>query len=623
MNTAIRVSNLTKTYRIYSGRRLLAAQAFQLLTRNLQGQLLYALQDVSFEVAKGEIFGIIGHNGSGKSTLLKILSGITRADSGAIDIRGRVTSLLELGVGFEPELTGRENIYLYASLLGLQRSWVENQEENIIKFSGIRNFIDSPVKSYSSGMLIRLAFATAVHTDPDILLLDEVLGVGDTEFQHRSFQAIQKAVERGVTVLIVSHGLTFVGNFCSRVMCLNQGRIAGIGLPEQVVHTYMDSISVREKICEIGHGELRVSFLPAGFHIERSGILYTIARGVSVNLRKWDADFMSSEAAWSVIDLKDDEVWLRLRWGHWNLEMEWHIRIPDESSIEWTIENGPNLHLDVDNLEIEAMVSGSYRTYILPEEIRAFPGTVNRGFNMEYLLAQQQPRRFLGVAAGSEDQSALILDFTESPATGSSMIITGGNLMPGHILKRSFAAQPDQEPIRTRIHLFNELDLADFRRKNQQSREVKSKGLELKLESGCLMLYRDGTLLTRAPGLFTLPNPNSRQIRLDWELIDTVTGLHLRATDLDSPLVSIWKIEATDCGLLWSLDIEFLEHMDIHEIPIYFPLVSGPEDSPDIGMITRWDPESRSLIAVTALPESVQTPSRIHAGSGLITDGAH
>ncbi|MCD4655597.1 ABC transporter ATP-binding protein, partial [bacterium] len=278
MNIALSVSNLTKTYRIHKNRQLLAAQPLQLLRRNMNGELLYAIKDISFEVERGEIFGIIGHNGSGKSTLLKVLSGITRPDAGSFNLQGRVTSLLELGVGFEAELSGRENLYLYGSLIGLPREVVAEKEEAIIKFSGISKFIDVPVKTYSSGMLIRLAFSTAIHTDPDVLLLDEVLGVGDNEFRHRSFQAIQKSVERGATVIIVSHGLSLIGSFCSRVMCLQQGQVVALGPAESVIQTYMDTLCVREMICEIVKENTRLRFLSGGFQIEHDGTVLTVVR---------------------------------------------------------------------------------------------------------------------------------------------------------------------------------------------------------------------------------------------------------------------------------------------------------------------------------------------------------
>jgi ABC-type polysaccharide/polyol phosphate transport system ATPase subunit len=619
MDTVIHIRNLTKTYRMFSGRRLLAAQPLLFLTRNSKGHTLHALQDVSFEVQKGEIFGIIGHNGSGKSTLLKIMSGITRADKGDIVIKGRVTSLLELGVGFEPELTGRENLYLYGALVGMHKHEVAEKEDMIIRFSGIRTFIDAPVKTYSSGMLIRLAFAAAIHTDPDVLLLDEVLGVGDDEFRHRSFQAIQKAVEKGTTVVLVSHGLSMIGNFCSRVMCLNQGRVAGIGAAEQVVQIYMDRISAQEKICELESGNLKLRFLPTGFHIEHSGIVYTVARGLSVNLLKWEADFLSSEAAWTILEQRETDVILQLRWGHWNLDQTWHVKILDDRTIDWTIENGPRLHQDVDSLQIEAMVSSAYQTYILPEDYRAFPRTDNRGFNMEYLLAQQQPRRFLGVTAPVDGRYTLILDFSRSPLTGSAMIITGGNLMPGHIIHRSFAAQPDQKSIHTRIHLFDEPELHHFYQQNRKKLSVSAGQVELKLENGFLMLYVNDELKTRKPGLHVAWLGNTGSMQYEWESIENETGLHLRATDCHAPVVSVWTLDSRDGNVCWSVELEILEMMDISNVHVVLPLLEAPDDHTCYGSLTDWHSSTCSLTTRPARivqDDALQFTGRLKLASG-------
>lgn len=619
MDTVIRIQNLTKTYQVHQSRRLLAAQPLLLLTRNIKGRLLHALQDVSFEVKRGEIFGIIGHNGSGKSTLLKIMSGITRADGGSVSIQGRVTSLLELGVGFEPELTGRENLYLYGSLVGMGRHEVREKEESIIRFSGIREFIDVPVKSYSSGMLIRLAFAAAIHTDPDILLLDEVLGVGDEEFRHRSFQAIQKAVERGATVVLVSHGLSLIGNFCSRVMCLNQGRVVGIGAAEQVIQIYMDKISAQEKICEISSGNLTIRFLPTGFHIEHAGIVYTVSRGLSVNLLKWEAEFSSSEAGWTIVDLNEHEVVLQLKWGHWNLGQVWHIKIVDDRTIDWTIHNDVNLHQDVDSLEVEAMVSSVYQTYILPEEIRNFPQTDNRGFNMEYLLAQQQPRRFLGVASPRDDRYALILDFSKNPLTGSSMIITGGNLMPGHIIHRSFAAETDPEPVHVRIHLFDKKDLDQFYRQNKENLAITDERIELKLVDGFLMLFIDRRLRTKAPG-FHVTWPNRAQgVELEWEVIEAGAELILRAVDRQAPIVSVWTIRADTGKIFWSVEVEVLETMDISGFCVRLPLLSAPEDHFKYQPGLYWDDSVGALQALvdsTSIKDIKRFAGKLELASG-------
>jgi lipopolysaccharide transport system ATP-binding protein len=198
-----------------------------------------ALQDVSFEVREGEVFGIIGRNGAGKSTLLKILSRITSPSDGRAIMTGRVASLLEVGTGFHPDLTGRENIYLNGMLLGMASREVDRVFDEICEFSGVGPYIDSPIKRYSSGMQLRLAFAVAAHLAADIMIVDEVLAVGDAEFQAKCTNAMRGAAGRGRTTLFVSHNLGAVESLCTRVMLLNRGRVVAIGSPADVIGEYL------------------------------------------------------------------------------------------------------------------------------------------------------------------------------------------------------------------------------------------------------------------------------------------------------------------------------------------------------------------------------------------------
>lgn len=203
----------------------------------------WALKDVSFSVKKGEVFGVIGHNGSGKSTLLKILSRVIEPTSGEAIMRGKVASLLEVGTGFHPELTGRENIFFNGSMLGMSRKEIRSKFDEIIAFSEIEKFLDTPVKFYSSGMYVRLAFAVAAHLDPDILILDEVLSVGDAKFQKKSLDKMLEIANSGKTIIYVSHGLSSVEKLCERAMLLDHGEVKMIG----------DSTSVAEKYLEINN----------------------------------------------------------------------------------------------------------------------------------------------------------------------------------------------------------------------------------------------------------------------------------------------------------------------------------------------------------------------------------
>lgn len=201
--------------------------------------ILWAVKDVTFEVKEGEVLGIVGKNGAGKSTLLKLLSRITSPSEGNIDIKGRVASLLEVGTGFHPELTGRENVFLNGAVLGMRRKEVEEKFDEIVAFAGVQRFIDTPVKRYSSGMRVRLAFAVAAHLEPEILVIDEVLSVGDYEFQKKCLGKMHDVAGQGRTVLFVSHNLAAVKSLCTRAVLLQKGQIIDDDTPEKIVDKYL------------------------------------------------------------------------------------------------------------------------------------------------------------------------------------------------------------------------------------------------------------------------------------------------------------------------------------------------------------------------------------------------
>lgn len=206
------------------------------------GEPFWALQDVSFTVERGETFGIVGSNGSGKSTLLKLITGISKPSKGKLHVDGKVSALLELGAGFHPDFTGRENVYLNGSILGLSRKQIDACFDEIVAFADIGNFIDQPVKTYSSGMYMRLAFSIAVNVDPDILVVDEVLAVGDTAFQEKCFQQIERFKRQGKTILIVSHDLGSLKRFCSRVAWISKGVLKEVGETDRVIDLFYQDL---------------------------------------------------------------------------------------------------------------------------------------------------------------------------------------------------------------------------------------------------------------------------------------------------------------------------------------------------------------------------------------------
>ena len=219
----------------------------------------YALKDIHFSVKEGEVLGIVGRNGAGKSTLLKLLSRITSPSTGTLRIKGRMASLLEVGTGFHPELTGRENIFLNGAILGMRRKEIALKLEEIIDFSGVGQFVDTPVKRYSSGMYVRLAFAVAAYLDPEILIIDEVLAVGDAEFQKKCIERMRHvSTAEGKTILFVSHNLAFIKTLCSRALLLQNGELMGSGSPDQIIHTYYSALSLTDNAVRNGNGALKL-----------------------------------------------------------------------------------------------------------------------------------------------------------------------------------------------------------------------------------------------------------------------------------------------------------------------------------------------------------------------------
>lgn len=231
---AIDVDGVSKVFRLY--REKPSSLKARLLTSRSRAEEFWALRDITFEIQEGESLGLIGHNGSGKTTLLKVIAGILRPTSGAVRQYGRIAALLELGAGFHPELTGRENVYLNASFLGLTRKETDRVYEGIVEFAELQDFMDNQVKFYSSGMLVRLGFAVAVHVDPDILLIDEVLAVGDEAFQARCLERVRRFQREGRTIVLVTHALDTVRQVCDRAVMLDHGRVHAIGSPEEVVY---------------------------------------------------------------------------------------------------------------------------------------------------------------------------------------------------------------------------------------------------------------------------------------------------------------------------------------------------------------------------------------------------
>jgi ABC-type polysaccharide/polyol phosphate transport system ATPase subunit len=285
-NIAIKVENVSKVYRLAGASQSLKQKALECLRRRTAPKTLKAIDEVSFSVNRGETLGIIGANGAGKSTLLSLLTKTIFPTHGTIETQGQVSSLLELGAGFHPDLSGRENVFLYGAIMGIPRDRMMERFDAIVEFAGLKEFIDQPVKHYSSGMYVRLGFAVAVEVDPDILLIDEVLAVGDAAFQKKCIDKMREFRRQGKTMLIISHDLQTIQRISDRILFLDRGKMLGLGAPKTMIGEYEGL--TRRRNTEIyqrewGTGEVKIT-----------GVCFRDADGTERDTFQWGGDLFAT-----------------------------------------------------------------------------------------------------------------------------------------------------------------------------------------------------------------------------------------------------------------------------------------------------------------------------------------
>ena len=314
--TAVSVKNVTKFFRLYHEKNQYLKTAL-LRGRRSRFDEFRALNGVSFDIPRGSTFGIIGSNGSGKSTLLKCLTGILSPDEGSIHVRGTVAALLELGSGFHPDLSGRENIFLNGAILGMSQRELASKFDDIVEFAGLQNFIDMPVKNYSSGMTVRLGFAIAINVDPEILIVDEVLAVGDDEFQLKCYEKIDQFRVAGRTIIIVSHGLGDIQRICDQVAWIEKGSLQRLGDPAEVVPEYLSTSRSGTSATETstGHqwGTGEVTFDSVTFIDDHGNPTNTLTTGNKATVRvalSCRESFEDSLLTLRISDPHADNVWM-------------------------------------------------------------------------------------------------------------------------------------------------------------------------------------------------------------------------------------------------------------------------------------------------------------------------
>ncbi len=363
----------------------------------------WALKDINLTVRAGESVGIIGENGSGKSTLLKILSRVTDPTEGTYWIEGRLSSLLELGAGFHPYLTGRENVFLNGAILGMSRRYIHSVFDKIVEFSGLEKFIDTPVQNYSSGMYIRLGFSIAVHLDPDILVVDEVLSVGDEEFQRKSKAKILEFKDKGKTILFVSHDLSTVRDICDRICWLKEGRIHAMGDKETVTSRYLAYVGARMGFRTLSRGPLSLIFERGKLILFRRGIELTKnCCGFTENYAHGIAHG-SMQAEWKIVDHSDTFIEAEGTWNVLPVRQRWRIELISENRLEWHIRTEISADVLLNYTSVNLMLSNRYEKWITETEEGDFPPDFHAEFGQRIVGVGQKEGRVgaKGIKTGS------------------------------------------------------------------------------------------------------------------------------------------------------------------------------------------------------------------------------
>jgi ABC-type polysaccharide/polyol phosphate transport system ATPase subunit len=370
----IEVRGVWKEYPVRKRRRILAVDVLRLLTfRSLPEEAAYALRNVSFDVAEGETYGIVGGNGAGKSTLLRILTGVTVPSRGEVRVRGSVSALLELGAGFHSELTGRENIWLSAAMMGLARRQIRGKLDEIVSFAELESFIDQPVFTYSSGMLVRLGFSIALALDPEVLILDEVLAVGDHVFRAKSYEAIRRFRDAGKTVVLVSHDLQQVATFCDRALLLNGGAPVLIDDAAKVVPFYMETAGPKEGLCFTRTGRLGVAFNNGRILLYVGAAPITQAMGLYLSLFASMTWFDSNQASWRMESIGPHAFEATGTFRSLPLVLSVRVEVRSEKELRVTMTGRVLERMKVEQYHASLLVQSTYERWAAPPEAGEFP----------------------------------------------------------------------------------------------------------------------------------------------------------------------------------------------------------------------------------------------------------
>ena len=575
----IEVDNVSKVFHPRRGPgRLVSRGGLTGLFRRGQRDLVSALQDISLTVDEGEAIGIIGANGSGKSTLLKLLAGVSVPTTGSITVRGRVASLLELGAGFHPLLTGRENIYLNARILGLNRAQVDAVLDQIVAFSGIGEFLDTPVNVYSSGMFVRLGFAVAVHTDPDIFLVDEVLSVGDEEFQRRCRVRIGELREQGKTIVFVSHDLGIVNTLCNRVVLLAKGKMISRGTPQATIDFYLRQVGREAGIHTLASGKVEAIFCHGRISLFHDKKEVSAPSGLVMSLYSMGQCHHSTDADWDVIESGPDYCVARGRLRRLPATLVWNLRIAGDR-LTWQIALECQRDTSISQTDVHVMWPTVYTNWTYGDLTGPFPEIRPGDFNWAALVSVDVNCTEAAALPmpGSDAPPALIvleqrqpfffLTWHNSDYVMGVRALRAGGRVPDHEATLSVGRH---ELMTLSIDLGLTEDQVSKRAQARQcERALISGGLMARFESGRVRLTYDGEELSSFLHFYTsllIGNLWNDSFHLQWGMPQREGNtLRIRGESRRFAFSQCWQIEAVEAGVAFRIELDVAQPLDVQE----------------------------------------------------------
>lgn len=573
----IEVENVCKSFSVRRGAGMLLGRGgIAEFLRGRRAQRFEALHDISFTVEHGESVGLIGANGSGKSTLLKIIAGVTAPTSGRAAVHGRIASLLELGAGFHPLLTGRENVYLNARILGMSRLDVDRVFDDIVAFSGIEEFIDNPIDTYSSGMYVRLGFAVAVHTNPDVFLVDEVLSVGDEEFQRKCRERIGELREQGKTIVFVSHDLSIVNALCNRVILLSQGRMVSRDTPQATIDYYLRQIGQKKGIHTMAAGSLEGVFSHGRLSVYRSRREISAPSGFQVHIRSMESVHASPSADWTVVARSENACVAAGKMPRLPLTQTWRLQL-DEKRITWSLELDCEKPTVIDGIDVNVFLPLAYTHWVYRDESGEFPEILPHHHTFTEVLPSADGVHDAS-AFGNAETVPLLVSVTAADKPyriqwSNSDYVMGCRALqilvdqPGP--EKTFA-QGRHELLTIELSLDKTIeDLLATRERYACEHEVAADDLVVRFTDGRFRIMHRGIELTRTVGLYSsilMKNVWNDSITLHWTHVES-SGTLLRASGRSRrfPFIQHWEVDIGGGAVGVTVWLEALDDFDVQE----------------------------------------------------------